>query len=543
VALRNRAVFLSLAWREAKVAARKRRLYMVRVIIAAACMLAIPLTLRGASSATNGEPLFQTMSWMAFIYCLFAGVLRTSDTLAEEKREGTLGLLLLTDLRPTSVLLGKMLSASATVFFGLLAILPMLAFPILIGGVSKDQVLRVSLNLLNTLFLSTAWGLLISALARRNIVTTLLAFFVPVCFAGLLSLLAICILDRGRVSEAVGLILALPSPGFTHLASHYDNPEAIKFFWDSLATNHILAWGALLLAAAIFPRRAHDTPSASSAPAIQRREKRLRELRYGDPRARLALRRHLLEFNPLIWLVNRDRLDSIILCAICAAILLLGLFLKAPDWAVFISIFTILFRMAHEASHSVSEDQKSGALELLLSTRLSVAEIIHGRVQGIRRRFLSAVLLITVWNLASAKIWQTPITLPIAVSVWLIACWFAIAWAGPWFALRAKKPASATWMTILAVTMPPFGAWGALSFPSLFNSLSFADHAISITACAWVGVGHCLLMIHWSKQMLFKNFRAAAADHFATRKFEGIFTTGAEPDHPAFGRLIDARRI
>jgi hypothetical protein len=42
--------------------------------------------------------------------------------------------------------------------------------------------------------------------------------------------------------------------------------------------------------------------------------------------------------------------------------------------------------------------------------------------------------------------------------------------------------------------------------------------------------------------MLFKHFRAAAADRFATRKFEGVFTTAPEPDHPAFARLADARQ-
>src|SRR5689334_3750125 len=102
MALRSRMVFLPLAWREAKVAARKPRLYMVRVVVAAACMLAIVLRFTGIGPLPTGKPIFETMSWIAFVYCLFAGVLRTSDTLAEEKREGTLGLLFLTDLRPTS---------------------------------------------------------------------------------------------------------------------------------------------------------------------------------------------------------------------------------------------------------------------------------------------------------------------------------------------------------------------------------------------------------------------------------------------------------
>lgn len=537
MALRNRMVFLPLAWREAKVAARKRRHYLVRVLVAAAFMLAIPLRFDAARSSGTGEPIFQTMSWLAFLYCLLAGILRTCDTLAEEKREGTLGLLLLTDLRPTSVLVGKMLSASAGAFFGLLAILPILAFPLLMGGVTKDQVMRTSLSLVNTLFLSIAWGLLISALARRSVVVLLAAFLVPVFFSGLIALIAVRMFDS--YDEPVGRVLGLMSPSFTHLVSQFDHKEAVEFFWQSLAANHILAWGALLLAASIFPRRAHDTPSA---PSEERRQQRLRELRYGNARARAALRRRLLELNPLVWFVNRDRIDSIVLVGICALILFLGLVLRATQWAILISIVTVLFRMAHEASHSVSEDQKSGALELLLSTRLSVSEIIRGRVQAMRRRFMSPVVLIAFWSLTISKIWDSEKGLAIALSAWLVACWCAIAWVGPWFGLRARKPAAATWMTMFAVTMPPFGAWVALSFPSLFNFTSIEDHSISIMACSWVGVIHCLLIIHWAKQMLFKHFRAAAADRFATRKFEGVFTTAPEPDHPAYARLVDARQ-
>ena len=187
--------------------------------------------------------------------------------------------------------------------------------------------------------------------------------------------------------------------------------------------------------------------------------------------------------------------------------------------------------MANESSHSISEDQKNGALELLLSTRLSVAEIIQGRVEAIRRRFMPAVVLIIVWSFFTAMLRQeSRAAFAVAVSSWLIASWFATAWVGPWFALRARKPITATWMTLCAVTIPPFGAWIALYFPSIFDLNTQNDHTLSIIACSWVGVGHCIMLIRWARQMLFKNFRDAAADCFATRKFEGIFTTTTATD-------------
>ena len=528
MAQRRRFVFLSLAWREALTAARKRRLYFTRTLVAAICFLAIPLQLDFGPTA-SGRKVFETMSWLAFTYCLFAGVLRSCDTLAEEKREGTLGLLLLTDLRPGSVLLGKFLSASASTFFGLLAIVPMLAIPLMLGGVTKDQFLRVSLNLIVTLFLSLSWGFLISAAARKHLATLLLACFVPLFFGGIWTAIAF-IIALDTQSEAIALAVAIVSPALCHfVALESNNAEAVRFYWDCIFANQVIAWGCLLLAARIFPRRAHDTPSD---PIAQRREERMRRLRYGDARQRAALRHRLLQHNPLIWFVNRDRIDAIVLTTVCGFFLIIGLLLDASGWALTLAMFTVMIRMAHEASHSISEDQKSGALELLLSTRLSVAEIIKGRVQAIRRRFMAPVVLIVVWTFAIYFLaHETRLKLGVALCAWLLACWLALSWIGPWFALRAKKPIAATLMSLGAVAVPPFGAWFLLNFQDLFAFHIFGgrDHTIAITSCAWVGVVHCFLLIHWSRKMLFTHFREAAADRFATRKFEGVFTT-----QPAF---------
>jgi hypothetical protein len=80
--------------------------------------------------------VFWFVSVLAFIWCLFEGPRNTADALSEEKREGTLGLLFLTDLKGYDVVLGKLLATSLTSFYGVLAIVPPLSIPLLLGGVT-----------------------------------------------------------------------------------------------------------------------------------------------------------------------------------------------------------------------------------------------------------------------------------------------------------------------------------------------------------------------------------------------------------------------
>src|SRR6185295_16622942 len=101
----------------------------------------------------------------------FGGVLRTADAIAEEKRENTLGLLFLTDLKVGDILLGKLLASTATLFFGLLAMMPLLAIPVLLGGVTSRDLIRIALCLVNSLFYAISIGFLVSTFFRQGWVT------------------------------------------------------------------------------------------------------------------------------------------------------------------------------------------------------------------------------------------------------------------------------------------------------------------------------------------------------------------------------------
>ena len=84
------------------------------------------------------QPTLFSLIW------LFAPIM-TCDSISRERREGTLGLLLLTLLRPMDVGLAKACSGILRSLSVVLAVLPMLAIALLLGGVSRTELLRAGL--------------------------------------------------------------------------------------------------------------------------------------------------------------------------------------------------------------------------------------------------------------------------------------------------------------------------------------------------------------------------------------------------------------
>jgi ABC-type transport system involved in multi-copper enzyme maturation permease subunit len=163
--------FLPIVERELRVASRKRSTYWLRV---AAVLIALVLgtgfmmvsAMGGVGTAHLGGPLFTILTWLALAPAIFAGLFFTSDALSEEKREGTLGFLFLTDLRGYDVAAGKLLATSLRGSFAMLAFFPVLAITLLMGGVTGSEFWKTTLALLNVLFISLSAGLLVSALSR-----------------------------------------------------------------------------------------------------------------------------------------------------------------------------------------------------------------------------------------------------------------------------------------------------------------------------------------------------------------------------------------
>ena len=146
--------FLPIVERELRVAARRRSAFWVRVGAAGTAVVvgALPAVVRRRLERRGGPgaAVVRGADGLAFAFCVAAGPLLTADTLSEEKREGTLGFLFLTDLRPHDVVLGKLAAASVAAVFSLLAVLPVVALSLLLGGVTLAEFGRVVLVLLNS---------------------------------------------------------------------------------------------------------------------------------------------------------------------------------------------------------------------------------------------------------------------------------------------------------------------------------------------------------------------------------------------------------
>src|SRR5438874_11956387 len=143
--------FLPIVERELLVASRRHTTYSTRLVVALVAIV-IGLFFYVANLRTPKHKLahyiFDGISVLALLYCLAAGRRSTADCLSEEKREGTLGLLFLTDLKGYDVVLGKLAATSLNGFFCLVAIFPVLAVPLLMGGITSGEFWRMVLVLL-----------------------------------------------------------------------------------------------------------------------------------------------------------------------------------------------------------------------------------------------------------------------------------------------------------------------------------------------------------------------------------------------------------
>src|SRR5439155_21690771 len=184
--------------RELRLAMRRPATYRIRMTVAAGAMI---LAIWGLWAWSNwitgssaGHSLFRILAGGAFVGALSAGVALTADTISKERRQGTLGLLLLTDLKSFDVVSGKLAGHAIVPCLALLSLVPALSVFVVLGGVTAGELWRTMLMLFNTLFVSLSFALLTSTLCveqRMAHASALLAMAMltggPSAFEGLFS--------------------------------------------------------------------------------------------------------------------------------------------------------------------------------------------------------------------------------------------------------------------------------------------------------------------------------------------------------------------
>ncbi len=110
-------------------------------------------------------------SFMAWIM----GILSVADCISSEKREGTIGLLMMTPLKAYEILLGKWLSNSLSYLFNILALVPLFTILLINGGITLLDVVESMVAIYANFFLASCIGLLISARTEESRTTWMAA--------------------------------------------------------------------------------------------------------------------------------------------------------------------------------------------------------------------------------------------------------------------------------------------------------------------------------------------------------------------------------
>jgi ABC-type transport system involved in cytochrome c biogenesis permease component len=438
--------------RELRAQSRQPMTYWLRVVgIGAILGVMALLDSRGAPSEFGGR-LFSALNAALFLSIWVFVPLLTADTISREKREGTLGLLFLTPLTPMGIVLGKSLIHTLRAITLFLAVLPALALPFLLGGLTwKDCVVSLLLNS-SALVLALASGLLASTLAtdsRRALALALvlsfgfaylfmvghlrcfystlpnflkLPFAPPTVFPwfsreNLISQIQMLItfntgLGPDRYAYYFGWGRVTPAEGWRFVWLNY--PVAFHFAWlrelGGLFLESILAFVAIAVLASWRVRQTWrlEPPSLRQA-QLQRF--------FCAPRIWKSIfrskMRGLLTRNPIGWLHQYSWSARLVKWGWCLGVLLMEcMFVTDPSlsslWdGQYLLASLLILGMAFAASGSFREERQTGAMELLLVTPLKVPQILRGRIRGVWGQFLPATVVLALawlWLLKDAPL-------------------------------------------------------------------------------------------------------------------------------------------
>jgi hypothetical protein len=474
---------LPVVHRELRAAARRKATFRLRTWTAVVALLigfgslSFLWLARGPSSL--GAQVFANMTGYAFALCLLAGVFLTADCLSQEKREGTLGLLFLTELRGYDVVAGKFMAMSLNALYGLLAIFPVLAIALLLGGVTGAEFWRMNAALLNALFVSLAGGLMVSALSRDT----------QRAMGGALALVLVLAAGLPGLARLLNWVhpgglwprLAWLSPFLPFLAARQTSYQAgPSGYWGALAASHLAGWCLLAIAGLAVQRTWQEKEILPRSRGWFASWKFWGGARQPWP----SLHGRLIYENPVLRLFRDDsgmRALLWLIVGVWGLVLLAGCLAQPanPSWVLPTAAgfsFVLKCLLAVQACRFFAEGRRDGSLELLLTTPLGNADILRGQSLALSRTFSRPLLAFVGLGLMPAVVQVSLAALGgasptlssnlvgmclfslVAVGFFLLGLGLdslALVWFGRWLALSSKNPAYAAPLTILFVLLIP----------------------------------------------------------------------------------------
>jgi ABC-type Na+ efflux pump permease subunit len=530
-----------IAERELRVASRSPRTYRGRFISAfifgamTAWMLWALTHLRMPSWMVAPQ-VFSMMTFAATLICLF-NINNTADSISAEKRSGTLGLLFLTDLKGRDIVVGKLAAFGIATFYALMGTLPMIFIPYLLGGIEAINLLKTAITLLNTLFFALSAGLWVSAKSWHQKRAMNAAVWIALIFAWGIPGLSALLFAKYRLIKTAG-ILVLFSPFYQQQhANPFGTGLMLDHYWISLGLVHALAWLALWRACSILPQAWQDRPVSSET---GRWRARWRDWKFGSGEVRKSFRTRLLNRNAVHWL------SSVEMRAPWWVWLFIGLVLMGwvATWAWFnfviretvalwnIGIAAVIIlqlgmwlRAAAVASEVLARDRFSGALELLLSTSLSVREVALGQMLTARRQLLGPVIFIFLLGIAvflmgypeaihpedRANCWMTFIGLNVLFFAELVSAF----WTGLWAACSTRVANGSVALVMLRLLILPLVVYMlVITVCAVFNIHNLENFRVWFLGWFLITFVNAVAWAIHSHGLFYERLRLAAAERY-----------------------------
>jgi len=534
-------IALSIVERELRVQSRRPYTVWLRVgigLVAGLAGLTLLLWIESASSAMQGgQQLLHGLGWSALVFGMIEGVRQTADSISHEKREGTLGLLFLTDLRGLDVVLGKLAAHALNLLCALMAAFPILGLAIGAGGVTAGEFWRLQLVLLDTVFLAAAGGLWGSARSHGDH-EALLRASALVAALTLLPALA-CLLPLVQTWPS-------PSPGVLMVSSgdiaYRANPGR---FWLSLMAVHGAAWGLLIWAGGMIEARGRETPEPAQPPRAPAPEEsgwpyRVPPSLHSTRRIRADV--PTLADDPAGWLAWRRAPSRVLvwvalllppLCGASTPLLWRGLGVTMAGGLAGLSMgVQVLTALAPAtllglaAARRMTDLHQSGALESLLCTPIPPASLALAEwnvlwramrwplsVQGL----LLALPLLFFYRIGSGGDAWLDLATRLAGIAKTMLTEVASVWLALWFGLRARATTPAVGRAVFWAILVPWLVSSILLVLLVWSGALIARSGVA----PWVyyalrmllsglGIAYAAALIHWARRQLLTRFRQAA---------------------------------
>lgn len=507
--------------RELRAAARRRGTYWLRTTVAAGALLTLFLhgvggrvaaTLGTGGTVQQGAELFALLHTMLSVFLLLAAPLIAADTLAREKREGTLPLLGLTPLRPFEIVLGKAAAQIVRLISLWLVCVPVLLIPVLTGGVGTVE-LQIALGIeFVVLTCGLAGGLVATTVCQQWTRAAGLALGLTLLFGWCMAFATGTVLIAAYAHYAPGLtwetnlwwaslgILESASGlfpgGFGGVVSSLPPWPGTVLAWLLLATvsSSLLLLGLAIAFAgwrvkrALRPETSSSGGSRSESKPTRRKGPWLESM--GERRRQSWLRR-----NPARWLwakAGPGHWSRVGWLALVAAAWV-GALRMAADHAEMNAIpyllpLALAIPMAMNSAASLRREMEEGTLELLLVTPLAASQLVTARVFEAWSLFRPALVLNILLILASPLVPELNFAPLLAAFLAGITSLIALPAIGIRYAVRRLHPLSGFLWSLLTAGILPFllGMATVASFGLNSTGLGVPE---PVSMACWFGLG------------------------------------------------------